>query len=289
VTEITDRWHSLESLARGLDRRDHAFLVAEARGAIEGTVSATFDGAELVVLNRLYVRPARQKAGFGTALLEAAIAQFPQARLMRLEVDRGNRTGKAFYARHGFTESAERPRIDDIGEPVLWEKAIGEARALPTLTLRPVRDGDGQDLFGLLALCFAEYPGCFVDPHEDLPDLLRPAAVIAAKGGRFWVVEDGKGRVGACVSVDFPQGEIAELHRVYVRPDLRRRGLAERLVKLAEDEARARGAKSIFFWSDTRFETAHRFYGRLSYRRSGKERDLGDISKSREYHFEKAL
>jgi putative acetyltransferase len=157
------------------------------------------------------------------------------------------------------------------------------------LSVRPARDDDAQGLFGLVTLCFADYPGCYVDPHDDLKDLLRPATAAAAKGGCFWVVEDRGGQVGACVYVDFPHAGAAELHRVYVRPDLRRRGLAQRLVRLAEDEARARGATDMFFWSDTRFEAAHRFYQRLAYRRLDGERELGDISNSREYRFAKQL
>jgi putative acetyltransferase len=157
------------------------------------------------------------------------------------------------------------------------------------LLVRPARDDDAQELFGLIALCFAAYPGCYVDPHDDLHDLLSPVAAGASRGGRFWVVEDCRGRVGACVSVDFPEQDIAELHRVYVRPDLRRRGLAERLVGLAEGEARQRGATRIVFWTDTRFLDAHRFYRRLGYQPTGAERELGDISHSREYRFEKDL
>jgi putative acetyltransferase len=42
--------------------------------------------------------------------------------------------------------------------------------------LRSVVDEDAQDLFGLLSLCFAEYPGCFVDPHDDLKDLRAPGS-----------------------------------------------------------------------------------------------------------------
>jgi putative acetyltransferase len=157
------------------------------------------------------------------------------------------------------------------------------------LLVRPARDDDAQELFGLIALCFAAYPGCYVDPHDDLRDLLGPVAAGARRGGRFWVVEDRRGRVGACVSVDFPDPGTAELHRVYVRPDLRRRGLAARLVGLAESEACARGARRMVFWTDTRFLDAHRLYRRLGYRPTGIERELGDISHSREYRFEKEL
>jgi hypothetical protein len=42
------------------------------------------------------------------------------------------------------------------------------------------------------------------------------------------------------------------------------------------------------FWSDTRFTDAHRLYERLGYIRGG-TRDLGDVSRSVEYFFEKAI
>jgi putative acetyltransferase len=158
-----------------------------------------------------------------------------------------------------------------------------------SVRIRPARDEDAQDLFGLLALCFADYPGCFVDPHDDLPDLRRPGSSFERKGGTFWVVDDERGRICACVAVDFPQPGTAELHRLYVRPDQRRRGLGETLVRLVEDHARGQGACSVFFWSDTRFTTAHRLYERLGYNRSGETRDLGDVSNSVEYRFDKPL
>ena len=163
--------------------------------------------------------------------------------------------------------------------------------AAPTLTpaVRPARDGDAQDLFGLLALCFAEYPGCYVDPHEDLNDLRAPGRAFAGKGGAFWVAEDASGRVCACVAVDYPEEGLSELHRLYVRPDMRRRGLGERLIRLVETHARERGARKVFFWSDTRFTAAHRLYERLGYVREAGTRALGDISGSVEARFEKAL
>ena len=74
-----------------------------------------------------------------------------------------------------------------------------------------------------------------------------------------------------------------------MRPDLRRRGLGERLIRLAEGHARERDATRIFFWSDTRFATAHRLYERLGYIRAEGTRALGDISRSIEYRFEKPL
>ncbi|KAA2235310.1 GNAT family N-acetyltransferase [Salinarimonas soli] len=172
------------------------------------------------------------------------------------------------------------------GAAVLTLEIAGAA----ALVLRPVRDDDAQDLYGLLTLCFAEFPGCFTDPHGDLPDLRAPATAIAGKpGGAFWAVEDERGRVGACVCVDFPEPGTAELHRLYVRADLRRRGLAERLVRLVEAHAAGQGARRVVFWSDTRFTNAHRLYERLGYVRAPGTRDLGDVSNSVEYFYAKEL
>ena len=154
---------------------------------------------------------------------------------------------------------------------------------------RPARDEDAQDLFGLLSLCFAEYPGCFVDPHDDLPDLRAPGSSYAGTNGAFWAVEDERGRVCACVAVDFPESATAELHRLYVRPDQRGTGLGSRLVRQVEAHARSQGASRIVLWSDTRFTTAHRVYKRLGYVQGEGQRQLADISRSVEYRFEKAL
>lgn len=169
-----------------------------------------------------------------------------------------------------------------------------------SVVVRPAIDTDAQDLFGLMALCFAEYPGCFVDPHDDMPDLVRPghwkerrAADGRLLGGAFWVVEDERNRVCASVAVDFPEiaadgHPVAELHRLYVRPDRRKNGLAANLVARAEAVASEAGARRMILWSDTRFESAHRLYERLGYTKGG-TRALGDISHSIEYFFDKAL
>jgi putative acetyltransferase len=155
--------------------------------------------------------------------------------------------------------------------------------------IRPVVDSDRQDLFGLIAICYADYPGCFVDPHDDLPDLRAPGTSYERTGGAFWAVEDERGRVCACVAVDLPEEGTAELHRLYVRPGQRGQGLGSRLVRRAEAHARSKGASRMVLWSDTRFVTAHRLYARLGYEQAEGQRQLADISQSVEYGFEKTL
>jgi GNAT superfamily N-acetyltransferase len=157
------------------------------------------------------------------------------------------------------------------------------------LIIRPVSDDDAQDLIGLITLCFAEYAGCFFDPHGDMPDIVRPAQSRLAIEGQFLVVEDARGRISACSGVDFPESGTAELYRLYVRPDMRGRGLAKLLTSRMEEFARARGAARMILWSDTRFTKAHALYEGLGYMRGPVTRSLGDISLSRECFFEKVL
>jgi GNAT superfamily N-acetyltransferase len=157
------------------------------------------------------------------------------------------------------------------------------------MVIRPVCDDDAQDLIGLITLCFAEYPGCFFDPHGDMPDIVKPAQSNLAMQGAFLVVEDANGRVGACVGVDFSQPHSAELHRLYVRSDMRGKGLGRMLTERMEYFARGRGATRMTLWSDTRFTSAHHLYHKLGYTKSELTRSLGDISHTRELFFAKAL
>jgi len=169
---------------------------------------------------------------------------------------------------------------------------VSVSEALTTIDQTPVlrvaEDRDAQDLFGLLSLCFADYPGCFVDPHDDLKDVRAPGAP-RANDGVLWVMDDETGRVCACTCVDFPEAGTAELHRLYVRPDQQGKGLGSLLVRAVENHAREKGATRMVLWSDTRFTGAHRLYKRLGYTQTDRQRDLGDISNSSEYHFVKTL
>ena len=287
VAEVVASWHTVPRLAGQIGQPGAAFLLAAKSGRVVATAHANRAADGSVRLNRLYVLPEEQGSGVGSRLLKAALARFPEAERITLEVEPRNTAAIAFYERHGFR--SERQQSTCGGRTDLSSIVMVRSVKPADLTIRPAEDRDAQDLFGLITLCFAEYPGCYTDPHDDLPDLRQPATAAAAKGGAFWVVEDGRGRVCACVAVDVPAAGTAELHRLYVRPDQRRRGLGETLVRLVEDHARGQGCGTIFFWSDTRFTGAHRLYRRLGYEQAGGTRDLGDISNSIEYRFEKAL
>ncbi|MBA3262355.1 MAG: GNAT family N-acetyltransferase [Thermoleophilaceae bacterium] len=54
------------------------------------------------MVEHLYVRPDAQRAGIGSALLDAAKSRRPTG--LRLWVFQRNRGARAFYGRHGFAE-----------------------------------------------------------------------------------------------------------------------------------------------------------------------------------------
>lgn len=288
VASLNHAWHAPDRLADELGQPGRAFFVAEVEGTLVGTVSVTERGDGIVWLDRLYVTPEAQGKGIGRALFGAAARAFPEASVIRLEVEEKNTRACRFYEKRGMVATPQRSSCGGCNNAVVYE-GRGLSALRGGLVLRPARDADAQDLFGLLSLCFAEYPGCFVDPHGDLPDLVHPARSFADRGGALWVVEDSAGRVGACIGVDFPAEGTAELHRLYVRPDLRGSGLGSRLVRHVEAHAAMLGAGRMLLWSDTRFTNAHRLYERLGYRRTGETRQLGDISNTSEFFFEKPL
>jgi ribosomal protein S18 acetylase RimI-like enzyme len=128
VTEITDDWHSIRALKARLDRLDAEFVVADDGAEIAGMAfaSAAADG-KTVLLSQLYVRPGRQGQGIGGLLLDEIIDSFPDAAVVRLEVEPANEKAVAFYRVQGFVEVGRTGNCgkDQSGIPALvMERAL---------------------------------------------------------------------------------------------------------------------------------------------------------------------
>ena len=151
------------------------------------------------------------------------------------------------------------------------------------IRLRDVCDGDSAGLIRLIGDVYAEYPGCVLDLEREDLALLSPEGVFDG-----WWILDREGEVVGCCALGLG-GDTAELKKLYLRPEMRGRGLARRLVDVVEARAREAGATVIELWTDTRFQDAHGFYDHLGYARTGRTRDLHDLSNTTEYHFTKRL
>jgi RimJ/RimL family protein N-acetyltransferase len=152
--------------------------------------------------------------------------------------------------------------------------------------IRPATRDDADGVIALIGRVFLEY-GWIWDAPTEVPDLFDFDAHYAEPHGGFWVVID-RGRVVGSAGVDRrPIG--AELHRLYLEPGQRGRGLGEGLVARVLDWCRARSIARIELWSDTRFEHAHRLYERLDFRRDGERTLVGDVNGTREYRYERGV
>ncbi|PZO02829.1 MAG: GNAT family N-acetyltransferase [Hyphomicrobiales bacterium] len=161
--------------------------------------------------------------------------------------------------------------------------------AAPFPPIRAARDDDSEPLATLIAASFAEYPNCLFEWSE-FPELRRPAAHFAAKGGRLWVADAPDGGIAASLgATPVLEQNAVEITKVYAAPAFRGTGLAQALFGEALSFAQAGGFDEMMLWSDSRFERGHRFYEKLGFKRWPGERYLADVSATWEYHFRLSL
>jgi GNAT superfamily N-acetyltransferase len=146
------------------------------------------------------------------------------------------------------------------------------------------------DIHGVIALIgrvFAEY-GFVFDAAVEVPDLHSFAVHYAPPFGAFYVVRKDATVVGS-VGVERFDAETAELHRLYLDAEWRGRGLGRALVEAVLDWCRAQRVPRLVLWSDTRFDLAHRLYGRMGFHRTGERVLPEDVNDTREHGFERMV
>lgn len=256
--------HAVHAVAR-LD----GVLVATGRMVVRDGVAA---------VGRMAVAEAARGLGAGRAVLRVLEHAGILAGLSRVELH-AQLHAAGFYDRCGYTR---------VGETYLEAGIVHQTmtRALPTL--RAVRDADAEAVRALIWGCWAEYPGCVLDPDED-PWMRAPATSYAGWDARMWVLEGADGALLACCGAKPVGAGVVELKNLYVALQARRFGYARLLEGLVCAEARARGAHRLTLWSDTLFLDAHATYSALGWTRGPGSRDLHDLSGTTEYPFTKAL
>ena len=123
-----DAW-SQSAMLDELDGPDrHAVVAVEFDGLVGYAV--TMYSADLADLQRIGVRPDRQRQGVARALLDEVLADARSqgANRMLLEVSATNQAGLAFYAAAGFVEIDRRRRYyRDGSDAVVMRRSLGRA------------------------------------------------------------------------------------------------------------------------------------------------------------------
>ncbi|GAA0605542.1 GNAT family N-acetyltransferase [Thalassospira tepidiphila] len=156
------------------------------------------------------------------------------------------------------------------------------------VTIRPAFNRDGDGIADLIALVFADYPGCVFDRAAEFPELDAIADDFKADDGRIWVAVDDQDRVLGCFGVKYDvASREGELHKVYLHPAVRGRGTAQKLMAkaLAWLGQTHPECEVVMLWTDKRFEAGHRFYEKCGFARTGESRILDDLSNSSEWQF----
>jgi putative acetyltransferase len=145
-----------------------------------------------------------------------------------------------------------------------------------TPSLRPAQPLDRDAIIALIDDVLSEYGDRLSLDVADR-DLLDLDGYYVAAGGMFIVLED-MGRIrGTHAAIPVPQQSgVCVFRRLYLETGLRGGPWGSRLMQWALDWAREHGMHRIEFWSDTRFERAHRFFARFGFQRDGRIRTVED-------------
>ena len=85
-------------------------------------------------------------------------------------------------------------------------------------------------------------------------------------GSGIWLAYEDAGAVGCIALRPLPQlGRAGEIKRMYVKPQSRGLGIAERLLKALEEYAAAAGYRALYLDTKDDLTTAIRFYRRHGY------------------------
>jgi putative acetyltransferase len=149
----------------------------------------------------------------------------------------------------------------------------------------PATRADAPGVIDLIGRVFAEY-GWIWDPAVEVSDLLRWTPHYEPPHGAFFVIRRDGVVVGSA-GVDRVDAATAELHRLYLDPTVRGRGLGDALVGTILAWCRGERLPRLVLWSDTRFVHAHRLYLRHGFRQTGARELPEDVNQTREYRFER--
>ena len=121
----------------------------------------------------------------------------------------------------------------------------------------------------------------------------RIPAYYAERAGGFWVAEDADTLVGM-YGLERISQDVIELRRMYVAPEMRRRGIARALLEHAELQCRWIGAATLTLSTSEVQQAALGLYRNAGFHLVGEERSPAMTHKAlggglRRFHFQKSL
>ena len=113
IDQVTRHWHDPKMLRAQIEKPGDYFAIAKDDETIIGLITLIALNRDELYLPRLYVRPEYQGKGVGTRLLSAALASYPDATVIRLEVEQQNAKGHSFWRSQKFVDTGT--NIEQVG------------------------------------------------------------------------------------------------------------------------------------------------------------------------------
>lgn len=156
--------------------------------------------------------------------------------------------------------------------------------------IRPANPHDVDALVALIDGVYREYGDVIYLDGADA-DLLDIEGCYRACGGEFVVLEDQGQVIGSHAVLRLAGRDgVCTFRRLYTKAHIRGTGAGGLLMRWALDWASRRGLARVEFWSDTRFQRAHRFFARMGFVKTGAVREMNDGAMPyREYFFTREL
>jgi putative acetyltransferase len=139
------------------------------------------------------------------------------------------------------------------------------------------QNSDKDRVVALIESCYQEH-GDQIILNGDDSDLLNLEGNYRGRGGEFIIVENPQQIIVGChavVPLD-QKSHACTFRRLYLHKSLRGMGLGQALMQWALDWAGSQGFQRVEFWSDTRFERAHKFFLKSGFLTENTTRKMDD-------------
>ena len=137
------------------------------------------------------------------------------------------------------------------------------SRAIPA-SLRPATNQDREAVVSLVTTILQEY-GLTTEPCNTDSDLRDLEFHYNNRGGRFDVLENDQGQIIGCVGLYPVDTHSVALRKMYLRKDVRGRGLGKKLLDHAVKSAKQMGYKRVTLETATVLKEAIKLYTKYGF------------------------